>query len=169
MIGGLRGSHVIREALCHVASALQAPLQAIDQTLDLIGCLLRLLDLSAANSVVSRPPQQRPWSMVLLEEDLPPAKEVLSATPSRRDQLLGSNATAHHAAMMPSPTRWSNRIGPDEFLQSGHHPQANEQRGITRRTYPCAPVCSITMKAERTRGLRTCAFSGPFLSALLPE
>ena len=79
---------MIREFLYRVASALQAPLQAIDQTLDLIGYLVRPPDPSAAIVVVPRPPYQRPWSMLLFGQDLLPAKQALLATPSRRDQLL---------------------------------------------------------------------------------
>jgi hypothetical protein len=82
------GAYVIRETFSCVASAQQARLQAIDQTLDPLAALFRSANPSAANTAVTRPPQQHPWSMVHFEEDLPLAKRALSATPSRRGQLL---------------------------------------------------------------------------------
>jgi len=58
----------------------------------------------------------------------------------RREEIsfYWSNATAHHAAMMPLPARWSNRIGPVEFLQRGDR-RGTSNGGITM-AHPPAPL-----------------------------
>jgi uncharacterized membrane protein YeaQ/YmgE (transglycosylase-associated protein family) len=60
-------------------------------------------------------------------EDLPPAKETLSATPSRRDQLLLMECAFGNDAVTNAR---DTRIGPDEFLQRG------DRRATSKRDNP---------------------------------
>jgi uncharacterized membrane protein YeaQ/YmgE (transglycosylase-associated protein family) len=60
-------------------------------------------------------------------EDLPPTKETLSATPSRRDQLLLMECACGNDAVTNAR---DTRIGPDEFLQRG------DRRATSKRDHP---------------------------------
>ena len=95
-------------------------------------------------------------------EDLPPAKETLSATPSRRDQLLLMECACGNDAVTNAR---DTRIGPDEFLQRG------DRRATSKRDHPwhipLRPYMLDSEEGVEDWGLRTCTFFGLFSSDLL--